>query len=165
MSIERMIDPISREEYLECLRNFRLIDDDFMTKVFEDKGCAELLVQTVMERPDLTVKESIGQYEIKNLQGRSVRLDIYAIDSENRVLNVEVQRDDKGAGCKRARYHSALLDAHISDPGEQFQNLEETCVMFITEHDVLRGGLPIYHIDRNIRELGQVFADGRISCM
>ena len=29
-------------EDLERLRGFRLLDDDFMNKVFEDKACAEI---------------------------------------------------------------------------------------------------------------------------
>ena len=29
------------EEDLQRLRGFRLLDDDFMSKVFEDKACAE----------------------------------------------------------------------------------------------------------------------------
>ena len=32
-------------------------------------------------------------------------------------------------------------------------------MIFITEHDVLGDGLPIYHIDRIIRESGKVFGD------
>ena len=30
---------------LQRLRGFRLLDDDFMNKVFEDKACAEFLLQ------------------------------------------------------------------------------------------------------------------------
>ena len=53
-----------------------------------------------------------GQYSIKNLQGRSVRLDILAVDRENRAYNIEVQRSDRGASEKRARYNLSLI--HIS---------------------------------------------------
>ena len=49
-----------------------------------------------------------GQYDVKNLQGRSVRLDILAVDNNNEVYNIEVQRSDKGVGVKRARYNSSL---------------------------------------------------------
>lgn len=31
------------------------------------------------------------QHEVKNLQGRSARLDILAVDEENRVYNIEIQ--------------------------------------------------------------------------
>ena len=95
----------------------------------------------------------------ENLQGRSARLDILAVDEENRVYNIEIQRDDRGASVKRARYNSSLIDANITEPGEQYENLNETYVIFITEHDVLGGGCPIYHIDRTIRETGASFGD------
>ena len=36
----------------------------------------------------------------------------------------------------------------------------ETYVIFITENDVIKAGLPIYHVDRIIRETGEVFDDG-----
>ena len=32
-------------------------------------------------------------------------------------------------------------------------------MIFITEHDVLGGGCPIYHIDRTIKETGALFGD------
>ena len=75
------------EEDLQRIREFRLIDDDFMTAVFEDHACAEFLLQIILKRNDLVVREVHGQYNIKNLQGRSVRLDILAVDQDNRAYN------------------------------------------------------------------------------
>lgn len=147
------------QEDLVRIKNFRLMDDDFMSKVFEDKTCAEFLLKIILNRDDLTVKEAHGQHDIKNLQGRSVRLDILAVDEQNRAYNIEVQRSDRGAGAKRARYNSSLLDANLTEPGDEYDALNETYVIFITENDVLRHGLPIYHIDRMIREVNEAFED------
>lgn len=147
------------EEDLQRLRGLRLIDDDFMAAVFEDSACAEFLLQIILKREDLTVKEVHGQYSIKNLQGRSVRLDILAVDQENRAYNIEVQRSDRGASEKRARYNSSLLDANLTDAGDDYDALNETYVIFITENDVLKAGLPIYHVDRTVRETGTFFND------
>ena len=36
------------QEDLQRLRGFRLLDDDFMTKVFEDISCAELLLRIIL---------------------------------------------------------------------------------------------------------------------
>ena len=146
-------------EDLQRLRGLRLLDDDFMNKVFEDKACAEFLLQIILQRTDLRVQRAHGQHDIKNLQGRSVKLDILAVDSHNRVFNVEVQRSDRGAGAKRARYNSALIDANVTEPGDQYEDLNETFVIFITENDVMKAGLPIYHIDRVVRETGKLFED------
>ena len=147
------------EEDLQRLRGFRLLDDDFMSKVFEDRKCAEFLLQVILNRNDLKVISVTSQYAIKNLQGRSVRLDILAVDQQNRVYNIEIQRNDKGAGVKRARYNSSLIDANVTEPGDQYQELNETYVIFITENDVLGENLPIYHVDRIIRETGKMFND------
>ena len=83
------------EDDLQRLRGFRLLDDDFMSKVFEDKKCAEFLLRIILNRDDLEVKKSNSQYSIKNLQGRSVRLDILAVDKKNRAYNIEIQRNEK----------------------------------------------------------------------
>ena len=147
------------EEDLQRLRGLRLIDDDFMAAVFEERACAEFLLQIILKRDDLTVKEVHGQYNIKNLQGRSVRLDILAVDRENRAYNIEVQRSDRGASEKRARYNSSLLDANLTDAGDDYDALNETYVIFITENDVLKAGLPIYHVERTVQETGTVFND------
>ena len=147
------------QEDLQRLRGFRLLDDDFMTKVFEDISCAELLLRIILNDEGIRVLEAHSQRGIKNLQGRPVKLDILAVDSHNRVFNVGVQRSDRGAGAKRARYNSALIDANVTEPGDQYEDLNETFVIFITENDVMKAGLPIYHIDRVVRETGKLFED------
>ena len=147
------------EEDLQRLRGLRLLDDDFMQKVFEDKACTEFLLQIILNRTDLKVLRVNGQQDIKNLQGRSVRLDILAVDANNRVYNIEIQRSDKGAGVKRARYNSSLIDANVTEPGEKYENLCESYVIFITENDIMKAGLPIYHVDRMVKETGELFGD------
>ena len=53
-----------------------------------------------------------------------------------------------------------MLDANLTSPGDRYDALGETYVIFITERDVLHEGLPIYHIDRYVRETGKPFEDG-----
>ena len=146
---------------MQQIKDFRLLDDDFMTKCFENNiECTELLLHIVMDKPDLIVKKAQTQYSLKNLQGHCVRLDIHAEDSEDKKYNVEVQRTDRGAGIRRARYNSSLIDANAILPGADVDELPETYVIFITENDVLRKGKPIYHINRVIKETGDSFDDG-----
>lgn len=146
---------INREYYLEKIKRFCLMDDTFMSKVFEDKACAELLLKIILQK-ELTVKEVASQYSVKNLQGRSIRLDIFAVDENNKYYNIEVQNESNEAIPKRARYNSSLIDANITDVGGKYDELPETYVIFITRNDVLKGGKPIYTIERTIKELGNV---------
>ena len=151
---------IKREAIIQKIKEFRLLDDDFMSKVFEDDiECTEFLLHIIMDKPDLKVQEVRTQYSIKNLLGRSVRLDIHAIDNAEKKYNIEIQRADKGAGSKRARYNSSVVDANSLRAGEDFDELPETYVIFITENDVMGGSEPIYHVDRIVKETGKLFDD------
>ncbi|MDR0197721.1 MAG: hypothetical protein LBI36_05830, partial [Oscillospiraceae bacterium] len=86
-----------RAKILEKIRLMRLLDDTFMTKCFENNiECTRLLLRIILDKPDLIVKSAITQYGVKNLQGRSVRLDVHAADSDGKKYNIEVERGDKG---------------------------------------------------------------------
>lgn len=50
------------------------------------KKCTEFLLQIILNRKDLRVESIQVQYDIKNLQGRSIRLDILAIDIKGQSL-------------------------------------------------------------------------------
>ena len=103
-----------REKIQKRIKGFRLFDDEFMTKCFEDDiECTELVLRIIMDKSDLKVKKAHVQHMIKNLQGRSITLDIDATDSEQKKYDIEIQRLDSGAKPKRARYHSSLLDANV----------------------------------------------------
>lgn len=147
-------------EIYRKIEDFRLFDDTFMSKVFDgQKEETALLLQIILDDPAIRVISVHAQVEVKNLQGRSVRLDIRARDSQGVIFAVEVQRADAGAVPKRAREISSLMDANSLKAGQDFSKLQETYVIFITEHDVLKEDRPIYHIERMIRESGKLFGD------
>lgn len=160
LTVTEQIDQKHQED-LQRLRGFRLLDDDFLTKCFEgDTASIELVLQIVLEKPDLKVLDVRTQVFVENLLNRSVRLDILATDSTGAKLNVEVQRSDKGAGRKRARYNSSMMDTNLLKKGEDFDKLPETWVIFITENDVMGKGLPLYPIERCFLGTGERFEDG-----
>ena len=160
LTVTEQIDQKHQED-LQRLRGFRLLDDDFLTKCFEgDTASIELVLRIVLEKPDLKVLDVHTQVFVENLLNRSVRLDILATDSTGAKLNVEIQRSDKGAGRKRARYNSSMMDANLLKKGEDFDQLPETWVIFITENDVMAKGLPLYPVERCFLETGKKFEDG-----
>ena len=160
MTITEQIDQRHQED-LQRLRGFRLLNDDFLTKCFEgDTECIQLVLRIVLEMPDLIVVDVRTQVFVENLLNRSVRLDVLATDSTGRKFNIEIQRADRGAGRKRARYNSSMMDANLLQKGEDFEQLPETYVVFITEHDVMAKGLPLYQVERCILATGEKFEDG-----
>ena len=147
------------EKYKGIIKNFTLMSDIFMRNVFKKRECLEYVLQVIMEKQDLYVIDQVIQKDYKNLQGRSAVMDCVARDSTGKRFDVEIQQDNEGASPKRARYHSGLMDMNTLNPGQDFEKLPESYVIFITRDDILGYGLPIYHIDRQIKELNEAFQD------
>ena len=152
---------MTNPEYLAEMDRFRLMDDDFMSKCLENAPeCIELILQIIIGKKDLKVVKSQTEYPIKSLQGRGVRFDVFARDSEGKEYDIEVQRADKGAEPKRARYYSALMDANALKSGEDFGKLRDTYVIIIAENDVMGRGKDMYAFDRVDRDDGLELGDG-----
>lgn len=150
-----------KPEYLAELEQMRLMDDTFMSKCLENAPeCIELILQVILGKKDLKVVKSQTEYPIKSLQGRGVRFDVFARDSEGREYDIEIQRADKGAEPKRARYNSALMDANALKSGEDCGKLRDTYVIFITENDVMGRGQEVYSYLRIEENCGDKLLDG-----
>ena len=149
-----------REEILRMIREFRLLDDEFMTEVFrENKKAVRLVLRIILGKPGLEVSEVKVQEKVGNFIGRSLCVDVIARD-EGKLYNIEIQRSDKGSIPERARYHGSLLDATELEKGQDFRELPETYVIFIMETDCFGKGLPVYSFDRYCPEIGRNLGDG-----
>ncbi len=149
------------EKILQRISGFRLMDDEMMTMVFDGNvEGIQLVLNIILERTDLTVTDVKTQDVFKNVNGHSVRFDVHAKDSAGIQYEVEIQRADQGAGAQRARFNGSMLDTRMLKPGNDYSELPDAYVIFITEKDVLGASLPLYHINRWIEETRQPFRDG-----
>ncbi len=152
-----------REEDLKLLAEFTLLDDDFMTIVFDrNVEATELVLNVILDRNDMQVIEVVAQREYKNpvTDGRSIKLDIYAKDADGKIYDIEVQNEDAGADVHRARFHSSMLDIKMLKEKQKFKEIHDSYVIFITKNDYMKMGLPMYHIERTVQEAGMPFRDG-----
>ena len=148
---------IRKIKHYDLIQKMCLMDDELMGVCFAGhKECTELLIRIILGRDDLTVKSSQVQKTLKGL-GRSVRLDIFAVDTKGKRYNIEFQRADKGASPERARFNAAMIDVTCLKPGQDFKELPEVYIIFITERDVLGYGLPLYNVEWVIGENGKPF--------
>jgi len=150
-----------RQRDLEHLRKLRPIDDDFMRCMFKDNiPLAQLVLRIITGIPDLVITECQTQKDLKRLVGaRSVILDFLGIDTLKRKYNMEIQRNSKHAEPERARYHISIIDVESLDARQDFRQLPETYVIFITEKDFFGLGEPIYPIERINLLTGNPFGD------
>jgi len=101
------------------------------------------------------VLEVIPQSSIKNLQGRSVALDVLCLLEDGRKCNVEVHKKDDDDHVKRVRYITSCITANITEPGSKFEKVPNVIGIFISKFDMFGAGKTIYHIERVISETGE----------
>lgn len=150
------------QEDLQRLRRFRPIDDTFMRGLFkENLPLAQFVLRIITGKPDLVLTTCETQADMKRVTGaRSICLDAYATDSTGKKYDIEVQRADNGADPHRARYHSSVMDVENLDEKQDYKELPDTYVIFITEKDYYKAGEPVYWIQNMNRTLNRPFDDG-----
>jgi hypothetical protein len=117
-------------------------------------------LRVILEDEKLVVLESVPQWVGTNLQGRSVILDAKCVKGDGVQVDIEVQKSDDDDHQRRVRYNGAILTTNIADPGIKFEKVPDVCVVFISKFDIFEGNLPLYHIDRVVRETQKVVTNG-----
>ena len=130
---------------LERLQKLRPIDDDFMRCLFKDNlPLVQMVLRIIMEKPDLVITNCETQKDMKRLGGaRSIELDAFGSDLDKSKYDLETERKDKRADPHRARYHASVVDVESLDARQDFKELPETFVIFITEKDFFGKGEPV----------------------
>lgn len=67
---------------------------------------------------------------------KGIRLDVYVKDEEETVYNVEIQNTDLDNLPKRSRYYHDMIDLDLLEKGEEYENLNNSYVIFICTFDV-----------------------------
>ena len=117
------------KELDKAIDDLNLFDDDLMSKVFDGNiEATELLLRIVLERDDIKVLRVKGQVEMKSpyYNGRSIRVDIHAVDKNGVEFDVEVQRNEEGSNIRRARFNGSMMDSRMLKKKQQFK--EQGCI-------------------------------------
>ena len=155
-----MAKQLTEQQKKDKVKDFRPIDDVFFEVLAANKEVCEEILRTILEDPKLIVDDVIVQSSERNLYGRSVRLDALCTLGNGTKCNIEIQRSDNDNHLKRARYNAASITVKESNPGDKFENIVDVYIVYISEFDFLGKGKTTYHIDKTIRETGDVIDDG-----
>ena len=161
MSGYKRVSEMTLEEKREKVAGFNVMDDVFFQKMMEDKEVCEEILRIILEDSKMRVLECVPQASIKNLNGKSVVLDVLCRDSDGKYCNVEVQKADDDDHQKRVRYNAALLSMYTMQAGKDYKELPDIKVVFISKFDVFKADHAMYHVDRVVRETGQKVENGQ----
>lgn len=124
----------------------------------EDPETCRLVLEIILGVKLPAVKVHAEHSVLVSSEVRSVRLDIYANDELEVNYNVEAQNQNEGNLPKRSRYHQAEMDVSSLKPGQDFNDLRPSYVIFICTFDPF--GRKLYRYTFEERCLEQNFPLG-----
>ena len=126
----------------EAIARLRLIDDEMMRTALQDQiELVQFILRIIMDMPELVVTHMETQKDLLQVgHGRSLSLDVWAVDSDGTQYDIEIQRSSGGAQPHRPRYHLSVMDSAFLRRGVDFDKLPKTKVIFITERDCIGSG-------------------------
>ena len=147
-------------EIRQEIAKLTLMNNAFMNLALENNfPCVEEILRVILGKSDLVVKQARTQRMFQGFS-RSIYLDVFAEDSNGTLYNIEIQQANEGAAPHRARFHAAMIDAHALKASQDFKELPEVYVIFITLNDVLELNQTIYTIHKYIDGTSERFNDG-----
>lgn len=135
--------------------------DAFMfAAAMEDEEICRGVLECVLSLPIKRVKIRTEASPLVNPDFRGVRLDVYADDEQETVYDIEMQTTDKQNLPKRSRVYQGQMDMAALKPGENFNKLPASFVIFICTFDPFGQKKYRYTFRETCRETGQELDDG-----
>lgn len=119
------------EEKQEKIRTLNLTSDVFAGKVLEESDVLEEFLNLLTDRK-WHICEIKSQYSIRQVSGHSVVLDVFARDTDDTRIHLELQNRDDDEHILRTRYCRACIDTTLLDTGLKYRELSELWQIFIT---------------------------------
>ena len=130
----------------KALKDLNLLDRFLFAEAMEDPVIMQMVLEIILGReiilkyPPQTEKE-----QRKSPLLRYIRLDVWAMDTEDTVYDTEVQKEDTRNLPKRSRLYQGLIDTKLLEPGEvDFNQMNDVYTIIITPFDIFGKGLYCY---------------------
>ncbi len=116
----------------------------------------EIIIGHKLPRVKVTTEKTI----LLSSEAKWIRLDVSATDELNVHYNLESQNADDENIAKRSRYYQAEMDVSLLKPGDAYEKLPESYVIFICTFDPFGKGLYRYTFTEKCQENGMCLGDG-----
>lgn len=137
------------------LEDLNLMDDFLFNRVMSDPVYGEEFARTLLEiifhrkMGPLSVIPQKAEYGI-DPRCHGIRLDVYIDERDAGIFDLEAEQgrnaNSRDILPRRARFYHAKIDASALESGEEYKNLRNVCVIFITTYDPFDKGRMVYTI-------------------
>ncbi|MBE5940360.1 MAG: Rpn family recombination-promoting nuclease/putative transposase [Lachnospiraceae bacterium] len=144
---------------IKKFNDLNLNDSFLFAAFFENPDNCKMMLEILMEQEisDLSVKSEHNLLVSSDV--KCIRLDIYATDELHVNYNIEAQNQKRNDLVKRSRFYQGEMDVASLKPGEGYNKLEKSYVIFICTFDPFEKGLFKYTFEETCKENGMPLGD------
>ena len=149
---------------IKPLKELTLLDKFLFDKVIENPEAHEAMLRIIFEDDEYNLLDKTQtEKELTTAPWlRSIRLDVFSIDENKRIINTEMQQTYRNDLVKRSRFYQALFDSSLLEPGIiSYNMLNDTVIIMITPFDLFGQGRYKYtFVTKCIENNNVQFPDG-----
>ena len=145
----------------KSLKELNLLDKFLFDEAMDDpeniKTMLDIILSqnTNLKHPPQTEKE-----QRTSTDNRQIRLDVYAIDEDDVIYEVEAQKENTHNLPKRSRLYQGIIDSKLLPPGVvDFNLLNEVLIVLIMPFDLFGYGLYRYTFQMKCEEVPELKLD------
>lgn len=130
------------------------ITDDFMfAKVMLNESLCRRFLEMVLH---IKINKIVYYHDELSLKkffhSKTVRLDVYLSDEKGTIYNVEMQNSKHTNLPKRSRYYQGMMDLNLLKPGDNYNKLNRSYIIFVCTFDLFGQGQHIYTFENRCTE-------------
>ena len=145
----------------KSLKELNLLDKFLFDEAMDDPENVKTMLDIILSQntnlkhPPQTEKE-----QRTSIDNRQIRLDVYAIDEDDVIYEVEAQKENTHNLPKRSRLYQGIIDSKLLPPGvADFNLLNEVLIVLITPFDLFGYGLYRYTFQMRCEEIPELKLD------
>ena len=124
------------------LKDLNLTNRFLFDEVMEDRQTHRDVLEIIFQREIPLLEENETEKELRvSPLSRSIRMDVFAMDEEDKVYNTEMQQKKRSDLAKRSRYYQSMIDTSLLEPGIPSYNLlKDSYIIMIMPFDLFGYG-------------------------
>ena len=126
----------------KALKDLNLLDRFLFAEAMEDSVIMQMILEIILGRDILLKYPSQAEKEKRSSPlFRFIRMDVWAMDTEETIYDAEVQREDTKNLPRRSRLYQGMIDTKLLEPGEvDFDRMNDVYTIMIAPFDLFGKG-------------------------
>ena len=126
----------------KALKDLNLLDRFLFAEAMEDPVIMQMILEIILGRDILLKYPPQAEKEKRSSPlFRFIRMDVWAMDTEETIYDAEVQREDTKNLPRRSRLYQGMIDTKLLEPGEvDFDRMNDVYTIMIAPFDLFGKG-------------------------